>query len=113
MAQRIQIVLVCDMCEDGKPGQSTMSFGVDNANYTIDLCDKHAKGLRDALAPFVGAGRRSVGGGRRGRRGGGSADRQRTQDIRSWARKSGLKVSERGRISAEIAAQYDAAQAGK
>ncbi len=116
MAQKIQVMLVCDMCADGKAGTDTIGFGIDGSNYEIDLCDKHAKGLRDAVSSYVGSARRASGG-RRGRRSssrpGGAADRQRTQDIRAWARKKGLKVSERGRISADIVSQYESANKGR
>ena len=115
MAQKVQVLLVCDICEGGKPGSETVGFGFDGASYEIDLCDKHAKQLRDGVATFVGAARRASSGGGRGRgrsggrSGGGSADRQRTQEIRAWARKKGIKVSERGRLSGDIVAQYEAA----
>lgn len=113
MAQKVQVVLECDICEGGKPGSETIGFGLDGQSYEIDLCDKHAKQLRDNVSAFVGAGRRATsGGGRsRGRSGGGrtAGDRQRTQEIRAWARKKGIKVSERGRLSSDIVAQYEAA----
>ena len=111
MAQKVQVLLVCDICDGGKPGSETIGFGVDGSSYEIDLCDKHAKQLRDSVAAFVGAARRATSGGRgRGRgRSGGSGDRQRTQEIRAWARKKGIKVSERGRLSGDIVAQYEAA----
>ncbi|HEU0130263.1 MAG TPA: Lsr2 family protein [Mycobacteriales bacterium] len=112
MAQKIQVMLVCDVCEGGKPGSETIPFAVDGSSYEIDLCDKHAKGLRDSVASYVGAARRASAGGSRprGRGGRGSAaDRQRTQEIRAWARKKGMQVSERGRLSSEIVAQYEAA----
>lgn len=113
MAQKVQVVLECDICEGGKPGSETIGFGLDGQSYEIDLCDKHAKQLRDNVSTFVGAGRRATsGGGRsRGRSGGGrtAGDRQRTQEIRAWARKKGIKVSERGRLSSDIVAQYEAA----
>ncbi|HEV2889820.1 MAG TPA: Lsr2 family protein [Frankiaceae bacterium] len=115
MAQKVQVLLVCDICEGGKPGSETVGFGFDGASYEIDLCDKHAKQLRDSVATYVGAARRATSGGRGrgGRSGGGSrsggGDRQRTQEIRAWARKKGIKVSERGRLSSEIVSQYEAA----
>ena len=108
MAQKVQVLLVCDICEGGKPGSVTVGFGVEGTSYEIDLCDRHAKGFRDAVAQFVGAGRRVAGVRGRGRsRSGG--DRQRTQEIRAWARKKGIKVSERGRLSSDIVAKYEAA----
>lgn len=109
MAQKVQVLLVCDICEGGKPGSETIGFGLEGASYEIDLCDKHAKGLRDSVAQFVGAARRATGGRSRGRGRASSGDRQRTQEIRAWARKKGIKVSERGRLSSEIMAKYEAA----
>lgn len=111
MAQKIRVDLVCDVCEDEKPGRETLTFGLEGSNYEIDVCDQHASELRGNLAPFVGSGRRVSGGGRgRARRGsGGTADRQRTQEMRAWAKKQGIKVSERGRISADVVQRYEAA----
>jgi len=111
VAQKVQVLLVCDVCEGGKPGSETIGFGLDGSSYEIDLCDKHAKNLRDSVAQFVGSARRASSGARgRGRaRSAGGGDRQRTQEIRAWARKKGIKVSERGRLSSDIVAQYEAA----
>jgi len=112
VAQKIRVDLVCDVCDDEKPGTQTITFGLEGANYEIDVCDQHAAELRGNLATFVGSGRRASGGGGRGRgrrAAGGAADRQRTQEIRAWAKKQGLKVSERGRISGDIVQRYEAA----
>jgi hypothetical protein len=35
-----------------------------------------------------------------------SADREQNQAIREWARKQGMKVSDRGRIPAEVLEAY-------
>ncbi|HWL37500.1 MAG TPA: Lsr2 family protein [Frankiaceae bacterium] len=109
MAQKVQITMTCDLESSEKPAQETLTFALDGATYEIDVCDKHAKQFRDVLASFVSAGRRvsSRAGGRR-RRGGGSSDRERTQEIRAWARSKGIKVSERGRLSGDIVAKYEA-----
>ena len=111
MAQKVQVLLVCDICEGGKPGSETIGFALDGSSYEIDLCDKHGKGLRDTMASYVSAARRATSGGGRGRGRGRSsgADRERTQAIRAWARKKGIKVSERGRLSSDVVAQYEAA----
>lgn len=106
MAQKMQVLLTCDLEDGEKPATETVRFSVDGSSYEMDLCDKHAKQFRDAMGPYVGAARR-VAGSRR-RRSSGGADRQRTQDIRAWARKKGIKVSERGRLSADIVAKYEA-----
>jgi hypothetical protein len=112
MAQRIQVLLTCDVCNDDTPGTSTERFGLGNSTYEVDLCDRHANELRNAVAPFIAGGRRAGaagGGARRGRRGAASGDRARTQEIRAWAKAQGMKVSERGRISADVREKFEAA----
>lgn len=109
MAQRVEVVLVDDL--DGGPADETVQFGLDGVSYEIDLTAENAAALRDAVAVYVGHGRRL--GGRRSsgrassRRSGGSSE---TAQIRAWAREQGLPVNERGRVPAEIVAQYEAAQ---
>ena len=108
MAQKVQVVLEDDL--DGGTADETVVFGLDGTSYEIDLTKKNAAKLRDALAPWVAAGRRT--GGSRGgaRRGRGRASRgSQAGDVRTWARSNGYQVSERGRISAEIQAAYTAA----
>jgi Lsr2 len=109
VAQIREIRLVDDL--DGDVADETVEFGVDGKNYEIDLSTANAKKLRDALAEFVASARRA--GGRR--RGGGapaaaarrpSIDREQNQAIREWARKRGMKVSDRGRIPAEVLDAY-------
>ena len=56
MAQKVNIVLVDDI--DGSEATQTVTFGLDGATYEIDLNDDHAAGLRDALATYVGHGRK-------------------------------------------------------
>ena len=113
MAQRVQVILVCDLHEGEVEGTETITFGLDGSSYEIDVCEAHGRELRDAYAPFVGAARRagrgSGGGQRRGRgsRSGGGGNE--VAQIREWARSNGHQVSERGRISATVRAAYDAA----
>lgn len=108
MAQKMQVMLTCDLEEGDKPGTETIAFAVEGSSYEIDLCDKHAKQFRDSLATYVSAARRVSSAGSRRRRSSGGADRERTQAIRAWARKKGIKVSERGRLSSDIVAKYEA-----
>jgi hypothetical protein len=114
VAQKVQVVLVDDL--DGGPADETVTFSLDGVSYEIDLTHDNAAALRDALAPYVGHGRR-VGGPRRstssrssGRSSSGSGGTDPAV-IREWARSQGLEVNERGRISAELRAKYDAAHA--
>jgi hypothetical protein len=108
MAQRVEVVLIDDV--DGGHADETVSFALDGVSYEIDLSDKNAKKLRDALASWTGKARRS-GSGRGRRRSSGAAPQKRTDlgSVREWARASGYQVSDRGRISAEIQAAYDKA----
>ena len=108
MAQKVQVVLEDDL--DGGTAEETVVFGLDGTSYEIDLNKKNAAKLRDALAPWVAAGRRTGGSRGGGRRGRGRASRgSQAGDVRTWARANGYQVSERGRISAEIQAAYSAA----
>jgi hypothetical protein len=112
MAQKVQVLLVCDLCTDDTEGTETISFALDGSAYEIDVCDRHAAEVRDSFATVVGsarrAGRVAATAGRRGRSPK-AADKDRTVAIREWARKNGHKVSERGRLSAAVVAAYEAA----
>src|SRR5579875_1776741 len=62
MAQRVQVLLVCDVHDDDTtPGTETIPFAIDGTSYEIDVCDEHGAELRDALATFVAAARRTGG----------------------------------------------------
>ena len=107
MAQRQVVVLEDDL--DGGEAAETITFGLDGVTYEIDLSKAHAEDLREALSPYVTAGRRT--GGRRKSRAdvatvGGKADRAA---IREWARKNGHNVGDRGRIPAAVVQEYNAA----
>ena len=108
MAQRVSIVLEDDI--DGSDADETVTFALDGVTYEIDLNAKNAAALRDALAPYVGHARRAAGRRtcRTSRRVRGPAKRD-LGDVREWARSNGHKVSDRGRISAEVQAAYDKA----
>lgn len=109
MAQKIHITLVDDI--DHSTADENVTFGLDGINYEIDLSAENAKSLRDALATYVGAGRRVGGRAVRGR--GPAAATKGSSDvaqIRAWARDNGYTVHERGRIQAEIRDAYYAAQ---
>jgi hypothetical protein len=118
MAQRVQVILVCDLHDAETPGTETVTFALDGTGYEIDVCDQHGRELRGSFAPYVGAARRGSGrgsgraagaGARRRSRRGGSGDAAR---IREWARTQGLPVPERGRIPADLAERYAVAHRG-
>ena len=108
MAQKVTVLLVDDI--DGGPADETVSFSLDGVSYEIDLSSKNAASFRDSLAQYVGTARRAGGRGSgrtSGRRR--AAGDNRTAQIREWARTSGHKVNERGRIPATIIEAYDKA----
>ncbi|MBX6390913.1 MAG: Lsr2 family protein [Frankia sp.] len=112
MAQKTIVSLIDDL--SGEEADETVRFGLDGAQYEIDLSEKNATKLRESLAPFVGAARRAGGRASSGRRSSRSTSRRssgtdRTADIREWARSNGYTVSDRGRIAQNIVEAYDKA----
>lgn len=112
MAQVTNVKLLDDL--DGGKAAETVSFGVDGVGYEIDLSVKNAKALRKALAEFVTAGRQikataTISVARSASRG--KAAGPDAAVIRAWANEAGVPVSVRGRVSAEVRAQYLAATA--
>jgi hypothetical protein len=57
VARKIQTVFIDDL--DGSEAEGTVRFGLDGAEYEIDLNAGHARALRDALARYVQAARRA------------------------------------------------------
>jgi hypothetical protein len=109
MAQRVNVVLVDDI--DGSDASETVGFALDGVDYEIDLSDKHAGELRNALSLYVGHARRTGGRRKSGRRSSASSSTgdASAADIRAWARENGWDVPERGRVSAEVREAYSAA----
>ncbi|NMR20339.1 Lsr2 family protein [Cellulomonas fimi] len=113
MAQKVQVLLVDDI--DGVAADETVTFSLDGVSYEIDLTAAHASELRDSFGRWVGHARKVSGrsGARQARGSGGSARRSSGSSdataIREWARANGHNVSERGRISADVKAAYEAA----
>ena len=109
MAQKIQTLFIDDL--DGSDAEGTVRFGLDGAEYEIDLNADHSKELRDALARYVGAARRAGSTARRPARGGrrASANGLNTTEVREWAKAQGIEVKDRGRVPAELVVKFKAA----
>jgi hypothetical protein len=107
MARKLSVVTADDL--DGSPGAEPVSFGLDGVTYEIDLAAANKTRLAEIVAPYIAAGRKASRGSRR--RAGRSAGSGRVDRaaVRAWAREGGLAISERGRISAEVMSQYEAA----
>ena len=115
MATQTHVTITDDI--DGSAAVETITFGLDGASYEIDLNEKNAKKLRDALANYMAHAR--VLGGRAGRaRASGvratkvaarstGASREQLAAIRDWARSNGYEVADRGRVRAEVIQAFE------
>ena len=106
MAQKITLALEDDL--DGDPADETVRFGLGSAEYEIDLSKKNAAAFRRKIAPFIEHARKAGRGPRR-RPARAASSRERSGDIRAWAKDQGIAVSDRGRIPASVVVQYEAA----
>ena len=106
MAQKVSVVLEDDL--SGGPAEQTVRFAFEGTDYEIDLNAKNAAAFTKQLAPYLEHARRDgrAPSRRPGRK---AANRQRSGDIRAWAKEHGVAVSERGRIPATVVEQYHAA----
>jgi hypothetical protein len=113
MAQKVVVQLVDDLdgtaIEDG--AGSTVTFAIDGTSYEIDLSDAHASEFRDVLSPYLKAGRR-IAGSRRSSAprssSSSSAAASEAAAMREWANAQGMKVSQRGRVGADVVDAYRA-----
>src|SRR4051794_32023333 len=110
MATKTVVTLVDDLTDE--PADTTVSFGLDGREYELDLTDANAKELRDLFGRYVSAARKTSGG--RRRRAAAPAEKPAFRDfdpaaVRAWAASNGHKVSNRGRIKAEVLEAYRAA----
>ena len=105
MASRTVLLLTDDT--DGSKADVTVKFGIDGAEYEIDLSESNAKKFHGALDPWTKTARKIAG--RRGRRISGTDGKGDLKAVREWAKESGYQVSERGRVAADVRSAYDKA----
>src|SRR5689334_17447753 len=110
MAQKKIVMLVDDL--DGTEASETVAFGIDGGNYEIDLSERNAAELREALRRYVSAARTagSRGTSARKRVSIPSTGHSRNAEIRAWAHTNGHDVPARGRIPQRVVAAYEAAK---
>ncbi len=115
MARRALVHLVDDLdetiIEDGD-GQ-TVRFGLDGTAYELDLTNENADEMREALARYVEAARKT-GSDRPARARSTGRSRSSKSDVspvavREWAKANGIEVSARGRIPQSVVEQFKAA----
>lgn len=111
MSSKTIVELIDDI--DGSEASQSVVFAIDGVNYKIDLSDENAEELRSRLAPFIESGSKVTGRTPKTytrRQSRAPLGRAQSQAIREWARANGEKVSDRGRIPAELAVRFQAAQ---
>ena len=107
MAQKVQTFYIDDI--DGSEAAGTVRFGLDGADYEIDLSAGHTDELHAALQTYIDHGRKVGGTSRRAPRGRRADSAIDTTAVRSWAREQGIDIKDRGRVPADIVAKYHAA----
>lgn len=116
MATRVTEIKYDDI-DESTDDVRTVKLSLDGQEVEIDLSGKNYEKLSQAVAPYLEAGRRTSSKGSSARRrrgsatgtsssGGGSVD---TTAVRKWAEANGIPVNSRGRIKADVIAQYQAA----
>ena len=104
MAQKVQTLYIDDI--DGSEAAGTVRFGLDGADYEIDLSAEHTDQLHKALRTYIDHGRKVGGTSRRAPRGRRAANAIDTTAVRAWARKQGIDIKDRGRVPADVVAKY-------
>jgi hypothetical protein len=104
MAQKVTTIVDITDDIDGTPGAKTVKFGLDDKTYSIDLNAAHEATLREFLALYIGHATTTSRTQRKATR-----STSRSIDIREWARKQGMDVPARGRISQAVIDAYDLA----
>lgn len=107
MAQKVNIILVDDL--DGSEADETVSFALDGTSYEIDLNEKNAAKLRDALSGYIGHARKVSATRKRRSSASSSSSGPSARELRDWARSNGYEVSDRGRVPAEVREAFEAA----
>lgn len=109
MAQKVSVTYACDFDSKEIPqGQHRVrKFSLDGRDYEIDLCLKHSDKFDEAIGRFAERARKVSGRQPRTKRRT-TAHRQRSARIRAWAKDSGIGVSDRGRIPADVVSRYEA-----
>jgi hypothetical protein len=85
----------------------TRAFSLDGRDYEIDLCEKHSQKFDEALTRFADKARKVTGRVTRTKRRT-AAHRRHSAEVRAWAKRNGIAVSDRGRIPAQVIEKYEA-----
>jgi hypothetical protein len=106
MAQKTVIELIDDI--DGSEATETVSFGLDNVDYEIDLTDDKANELRRIIGDYAPFARTVKSAGKPLTDKRTKNTRELSEAIREWARNNGHEINGRGRIPDHIVNLYRA-----
>lgn len=104
MATKIITKVICDKCEAEASNQS-LPLSFRGKSYEVDLCDKHANELENAVKNILDVARRAKG--QRRSNGGAKGKGLDVIDVRTWAEKQGITVPSRGRIPGFVLEEYE------
>jgi hypothetical protein len=122
VAQKTIVTLIDDLTGEEAEDISTVEFALEGISYEIDLANDNAAKLRDNLARYVAAARKTNarrpgarGSDRSAARSAGSAgvarsgyNRDTLRSIREWAKQNGHSVSDRGRLPLTVLNAWEA-----
>lgn len=109
MARRVIQELGDDI--DGSAPSETVKLSYRGVDYEVDLSARNAAALDEALAPYLESARRvqAARGARRTRSPKSGAATPSPKEVREWAKKQGMQVSDRGRVPADVTRRYQEA----
>jgi nucleoid-associated protein Lsr2 len=115
VAQKVQILLTCDLDEEDVPAVETVNFSYDDTFCAFELCESHLEEFYNTMQGYISVARQTDAAGRRSRVGASARSNSRAPKedlgaVREWARANGYQVSDRGRISGEVREAYAAAK---
>ena len=88
----------------GEPGAATVSFGLGDTWFEVDLLEEEKEALEQALARYVEVARMA---GKRGaKKYAPETTAKERERIRAWGREQGYEVSDRGQIPNDIYLAY-------
>ena len=96
---------------DGSDAVESIRFGFRGIDYDIDLNAKNVAAMEKSLEKWIQHGQKSEPTGIRSRqRRTPVKSKDQTAAVREWARANGYKVSDRGRIAAEVQEAYNSSR---
>lgn len=109
MAKETVVKIVCDHCGTDRGDIQSVRLRVGAKEREIDLCAKGRKEFDAAVLPWMDKG--STVNGKATKKAAAAKPRASVDNtrIREWAKANGHEVSDRGRISEDVRAAYEAA----